>query len=105
MSQDPSQSAITRQDGARETLDLTSREFQALWFSVARLPWNSLVLVPADEGRSVAHLAKAMAEIGDHLSISPVTHIVAHPIDYKSAIQVAAGASTRAGWGAEQRVV
>jgi len=62
------------------------------------------VLVPADEGCSVAHVAQALAAIGDHLSVSPVTYMVAHPSDYKSAIQVAAGASSR-GWSSDQRAL
>ncbi len=103
MSQEPNRTEIMRQPGASpEVLDLTSREYQSLWFSVAKLPWNSLVLVPADEGGSVAHIAKALADIGDNLSVSPVTYIVAHPLDYKQAVQIAAGISV-SGWSGGER--
>jgi hypothetical protein len=103
MAQDSQRTDITRKaDTSREMLDLSGREYQALWFAVARLPWNSLVLVPADEGSSVAHIAKALAGIGDQLSVAPVTYIISHPLDYKEAIQIATGISNK-GWGGEGR--
>jgi hypothetical protein len=91
--------AITRQGEGH--LDLSGREHQVLWFALARLPWNSVVLVPADQGGSTAHLALALADIGAQLSIAPVSSIVAQPRDYRTAVQMAAGVSP-AGWEGEQ---
>jgi hypothetical protein len=104
MSKDKPETAIALQGATKDLQELERREYQALWFAVAKLPWNSLVLVPADDGTSVAHIAQAMAELGDQLGIAPVTHIVAHPMDYKAAIQIAAGVSSK-DWGTEHRAL
>ena len=60
------------------------REYQELWFSVARLRWASLVLVPAEPGGSAAEVATALAEVGTRLRDAPVTAIVASRMDYAS---------------------
>ncbi len=60
-------------------------EFQELWFSMARLPWASLVIVPVDPGASAASVATALADVGTRLRDAPVTAIVANRMDYGSA--------------------
>ncbi len=65
------------------------RDAQELWFALARKRWYSLVLVPADEGRSVASIATALADVGGRLRDSPVTAIVAESMDYESARMLA----------------
>ncbi|HUM09629.1 MAG TPA: hypothetical protein VLT82_01645 [Myxococcaceae bacterium] len=37
---------------------------QQLWFSIQRLPWASLVLVPADPGTSSQEVGKALHDVG-----------------------------------------
>jgi hypothetical protein len=70
---------------ARADSEAPSREYQELWFSMARLPWASLVLVPADHGGSAAEVATALADFGSKLRDTPVTAIVANRMDYASA--------------------
>lgn len=65
-------------------------EHQALWFALARRRLTSVVLVPADQGRPVAHVANALAEVGRRLGDSPVTAIVADNIDYAFVARTAA---------------
>jgi hypothetical protein len=74
-----------------------NREFQELWFALARRHWRSLVLVPADEGESVAAIAASLADVGRRLRRVPVTFfIMSNPIDYGSAAKIiAAFESTR----------
>ncbi len=60
------------------------REYQELWFSIARLRWATVVLVPADHGGSAADVATMLAQVGTQLSDAPVTAIVANRIDYAS---------------------
>ncbi len=105
MSRKPTETAIIRQgDASRGPLDLTGRHYQALWFSLAGLAWNSLVLVPADHRGSTAHIARALADIGDQLSVVPVTSVVANHSNYRSAVQIAVGVSGTA-WADEERAV
>jgi hypothetical protein len=60
--------------------------YQALWFTLARSNWNSLVVVPADRDDTAAGLATALAEVGRRLRNTPVTFLVmAGSIDYASA--------------------
>jgi hypothetical protein len=73
-----------RDDGASPT-----REYQELWFSMARLHWASIVLVPADHGGSAADVATTLARVGTQLRDTPVTAIVANRIDYASARSLA----------------
>ncbi len=61
------------------------RQYQELWFSLARLPWASVVLAPADHGGSAAEVATALAQVGTRLRDTPVTAVVASRIDYASA--------------------
>jgi hypothetical protein len=61
------------------------REYLELWFRLARIPWASVVLVPADAGTSVAEVATSLAEVGSSLRETPITAIVAESMDYGSA--------------------
>jgi hypothetical protein len=61
------------------------RAVQELWFSLARTPWSSLVLLPADEGLSVGGLALELADFGGRIRGAPATAIVADSMDYESA--------------------
>ncbi len=61
------------------------REYQELWFAMARLHWASIVLVPADHGGSAADVAAALAEVGTQLRETPVTAVVASRMDYAAA--------------------
>jgi hypothetical protein len=65
--------------------DPPSRPFQMLWFSLARIHWKSIVLVPADEDGSAAAIATSLAEVGKRLCETPVTAIVASSLDFNSA--------------------
>jgi hypothetical protein len=61
-------------------------QFQGLWFTLSRVPWRSLVFVPADDDSSAAGIATALADVGRRLLRTPVTFLVmAGPIDYASA--------------------
>ncbi len=61
------------------------REYQELWFRLARLPWASLVIVPADRGTSASEIATSLAEVATSLRDTAVTAIVADQMDYGSA--------------------
>ena len=61
------------------------KEYQELWFSIARLHWASVVLVPCDRGGSAAEVATSLAMVGTQLRATPVTAIVAKHVDYASA--------------------
>lgn len=77
---------LARRDGASREI-----EFQSLWFTLARMSWRSLVVVPAGEGGSAAAVATALADVGRRLRTSPVTFLVmAGPIDYASAGKIVA---------------
>lgn len=66
-------------------------EYQSLWFRLARMPWRSLVVVPAGEGGSAVAVATALADVGRRLRTAPVTFLVmVGPIDYASAGQIVA---------------
>ncbi len=62
------------------------RQFEELWFTLARRRWNSIVLVPADPGGSAAGIGKSLAEIGTRLSEIPVTAISVSSLEYESAL-------------------
>jgi hypothetical protein len=103
MSENPIQAAIVKRgDSSLGLLAPSGRQYQALWFALARLAWNSLVLVPADTGGSTDIVTRALANIGDQLSITPVTSVLARPNHYKLAIQIAVGAAGSA-WSDEER--
>lgn len=83
---------------ARRPPEARDIEFQGLWFRLARIPWRSLVVVPADEGGSSAAVATALADVGRRLRSSPVTFLVmAGPIDYASAGKIVESMAAPAG--------
>jgi hypothetical protein len=63
----------------------TLREYQELWFALAKREWMSVVLVPAHPGGSAAEIGKLLAEIGTRLSEIPVTAIAVSSMGYDSA--------------------
>ncbi len=74
---------------------LPGREFQELWFELARRDWRSVVLVPADAGESAAAAATSLAEVGKQLHELPVTlFIMANPLDYWPALQIVTTAAS-----------
>ncbi len=83
--------AITQRPrpGALRRTDAAGRDYQHLWFALARKQWRSLVLVPADEGGSTAALAASLAEVGRRLRETPVTFLImADPLDFEAAGKV-----------------
>jgi hypothetical protein len=77
--------------GALRRAGAASRDYQALWFTLSRRHWRSLVLVPADEGGSAAAMAASLAEVGRRLRETPVTFLImADPLDFESAAKVIA---------------
>jgi hypothetical protein len=62
-----------------------ARQIQELWFSLARLRWSSLVIIPAEEGISGEAIARSLADVGSRLRDAPVTAILASSMDYDSA--------------------
>jgi len=70
-------------------VDAPERQYQELWFTLARLNWTSMVLVPADASVSAALIAHSLAEVARWLRETPVTlFIMSDPLDYVSATQV-----------------
>lgn len=65
------------------------RDYQELWFELAKRDWTSVVLVPADPGASAANVGKSLAEIGTRLSEVPVTAISVSSVGYESAFALA----------------
>ena len=53
---------------------VSSRQYQELWFRLARTHWRTLVLVPADDGGSATEIATSLAQVGRilHESVSVV---------------------------------
>ncbi len=75
--------------------DHPRREFQELWFALARREWRSVVLVPADAGESAAAAATSLAEVGRQLHEFPVTlFVMANPLDYWPALQIVSTAAS-----------
>jgi hypothetical protein len=65
------------------------RDYQELWFALAKRQWTSVVLVPADPGASAALVGKSLADIGTRLSEFPVTAISVSSVGYDSAFALA----------------
>ena len=89
----PRAEMVVRRPVALAVRGVASREieFQSLWFTLARLPWRSLVVVPGDEHGSSASVATALADVGRRLKSGPVTFLVmAGPLDYASAGRIVA---------------
>jgi hypothetical protein len=86
-------------------------EFQSLWFTLARIPWRSLVVVPGDENGSSAAVATALADVGRRLRNGPVTFLVmGGSIDYASAGRIVASVAgppgeVRGATGSSGRVI
>ncbi len=75
--------------GALRKAGAAGRDYQQLWFTLARQHWRSLVLVPADEGGSAAAIAASLADVGRKLRATPVTFLImADPLDFESAAKV-----------------
>jgi hypothetical protein len=61
-------------------------EIEGLWFTLARMPWRTLVLVPADEGASAVEVAAELADVGRRLRAGAVTFLLlTSPMDYAAA--------------------
>lgn len=65
------------------------RDYVELWTHLARRPWSSLVVVPADRDGSTTEVANALADIGQRLSYGPVTAISVNSLEYGSALALA----------------
>jgi hypothetical protein len=80
-------------------------KIEGLWFTLARVPWRSLVLVPADEGASAVEVAAALADVGRRLRSEPVTFLLlSGPMDYAAAGKVVKAVGGRdEGAGPEER--
>ena len=80
-------------------------EIEGLWFTLARIPWRTLVLVPADEGASAVEVAAALADVGRRLRMGPVTFLLlSGPMDYAAAGKIVqAVRGRREDAGAEER--
>lgn len=59
--------------------------YEELWFSIARIPWASLVLVPLSEDTPAGEIATSLAMVATHVRDAPVTAIVAGELDFRSA--------------------
>lgn len=82
---------VRARPGALRRTDADGRDYQQLWFTLARRQWRSLVLVPADEGGSAAAIAAALADVGRRLRETPVTFLImADPLDFECAAKVIA---------------
>jgi hypothetical protein len=82
--------------------DILAREsdYQSLWFTLARVPWRSLVLVPVDADGSAAGMAVSLADVGQRLRPGPVTFLLmAGRIDYASAEMFVSAVATRVASG------
>ncbi len=60
---------------------LPSRELQELWFATRRRDWRTLVVVPARPGSSALAIARALAEVGGFIRMSPVHVVNAEGLD------------------------
>jgi hypothetical protein len=61
------------------------RAYLRLWFTLARLPWQSLVLVPSCPGGSADEAARKLAEVGEKVSGLPVRSVTIGQLDYGTA--------------------
>ncbi len=71
-------------EGAANRPEHFSRDYQELWFTLARQPWRSAVLVPAEPGLSADDLATALAGIGRRLGFTQVSSHVAEQLDFNT---------------------
>jgi hypothetical protein len=90
--------------GGAAATDAPRRDFQKLWFALARNDWRSVVFVPGDEGGSAASAATALADVGKKLHELPVIlFVMANPADYWPAMQMVHAAADLAGEAEAQR--
>jgi hypothetical protein len=75
--------------GSAEASGPGQDQFQRFWFSLARQPWSSLVLVPADRDGSADEVALRLAEVGKQISGSAVTAITVNSLTYDTATGLA----------------
>jgi hypothetical protein len=68
--------------------ELSGRDYQELWFSLARHPWRSAVLVPADPAIRSDEAAHALAGIGRKLGFTQVSALVADQIEFATVGQL-----------------
>jgi hypothetical protein len=85
-------SALGRPRGKRDL------EVEGLWFTLARLPWRTLVFVPSDESASGIEIAAALADVGRRLRTGPVTFLLlSGPMDYAAAGKIVQAMGGRRG--------
>ena len=80
---------LERVEGPRPFFQPPGRQFQELWFLLARKPWRSLALVPADEGGSAREIAFSLAQVGRMLHEAVTVFQFAGGLDPASATAVA----------------
>jgi hypothetical protein len=80
---------VERNDTLPRLSGQAERSYQELWLGLSRREWRSLVLVPADPRGSAADIARALAEVGKHLSDIPVSAITIGALQYESALALA----------------
>lgn len=61
-----------------------AREFQELWFALARKDWQSAVIVPADASVAAGGIACSLADVGRRLGFTAVNALVAESLDFAS---------------------
>jgi hypothetical protein len=69
------------------------RQFQELWFTLARRGWRSLSIVPADEGLACTEIGRSLAEVGRLLDERVTLFGMSKNLDFPSASQAVAGAA------------
>jgi hypothetical protein len=80
-------------DRPRSPRDL---EIEGLWFTLSRIPWRTLVMVPSDEGASAVEVAAALADVGRRLRSGPVTFLLlSGPMDYAAAGKIVSAVGGR----------
>ena len=79
-------------------VDPAGREYQELWFALARVPWRSLALVPGDSGASAKDIAASLASVGRVLHESVSTLVPVDTLDYfpVAELLLSIGATTKA---------
>jgi hypothetical protein len=78
-------------------------KYQGLWFTLSRMPWRSLALVPVDEDGSTAGIATALTDVARRLRQIPVTFLLmTGSIDYASAGKFVTSVATREDASAER---
>ena len=90
MSKDKTPAAIPMERSAEpagrvpDLPELAGRDYQELWFSLARQPWRTAVLVPADPAIRSDEAAHALAGIGRKLGFTQAAALVADQIEFST---------------------